>query len=214
VTDIITRGVEDLDGDPARGLGIVERRSFAPWQLVLVAMAALVLGMIVGYSGKKTAKAASSTGIVDLNNLPSAHTATSLRQPTLGVQSITPRAAPTTSASSATTPTSATHPPSAAAVVLVPATTASGPRDIQSFATAGTWSIGWAFNCVASPAGTAPFTITIVPVDGGTGGVAVNETSRADQGVAHERSTVGRQALHIATDPACRWIITVTGIAG
>ena len=98
-------------------------------------------------------------------------------------------------------------------MVLVNAVTSAGPQDLQQFTSGGEYKVGWAFSCVGAPAGAGTFTITAVDASGATA-VVVNQTSRSGQGVTPEPAAPGPRHLHVATDPACRWRIKVTGIPG
>jgi hypothetical protein len=90
-----------------------------------------------------------------------------------------------------------------------------GPTDLPTFKAGGGWKIGWAYSCVLAPGGTAAFTITVVSDPGAVANptAAVETTGRSGSGVTPQTST-GQQHLKVATDPACKWAIKVTGVAG
>lgn len=197
------------------GLGIREKRSFATWQLVLVAFVALLTGMVIGDTGRKPASGAA--GGTPFITLPSSPTG-ALHQPTMSVQTVTPGSVPpTTAAAPITSGASTTSIVASGApqVELVARTQGSGPSDLPTFKTAGTWTVGWAFSCVGAASGTGPFTITVVSASGASDPApAVSESSRNGQGVTKQPARTGSQHLHIATDPACQWAVKVLGVAG
>ena len=200
-------------------LGIEERRSWATWQVLVTATATFFVGMLIGYLPKKPASdGGGGTGGTSkpFVTLPPASgsprlgggTATATTraglQPgtTVGVTTtVKPSSSPSTSAVVKTGPI----------VVLIPNTTGNGPDQLTEFTTGGAWSIGWAFDCVGAPGGAAPFKISVV----GTSGTlpVVTLDTRQGTGVTPEIST-GSHSLTVTTDPACRWAIKVTGVAG
>lgn len=201
----------DPGWDKPGGLGIKERRSFALWQVVVVGIVCLILGMIIGYSNKKTSSSSASAPQSRLTLPPqSGATETGPTTTLAGASGIS--AATTTTAPGGSSTTVAV---SQVATVLMPATKGQGPMDLPSFGTAGPWSIGWAFDCAESPGGGAAFTITVIPASGPAASTpAVSESGGSNQGVATEPSTTGTQHLRVATGTACLWIVKVTGIAG
>lgn len=196
------------------GLGIEERRTWATWQLVLAAVVAAMVGMMIGYSGKRGSKnAAAGTLHLSVGSIqPRVGTTTTIGGPT-AVGPATTSAAPTTSplTSPSSLPAAATGP----VTVLVPNTIGSGPSDLPVFATAGAWTIGWQFRCVQAPGGSAAFTITVVPEGGSADATpAVSQVSREAKGTSPQPASQGRQHLRVTTDPACEWAVKVTGVAG
>ena len=197
--------------DRPAGLGIHERRSWATWQLAVVAVVAVFVGMIIGYSGKKTGPGGSTGAGIKLNLGPAP---TSPRASTIGGSAgLSPGTQPTEPTTTGPTSTPSTSPASnTPRVVLMAQVTGSGPSQLPAFTTAGPWNIGWAYDCVGAPGGTAAFAIQVLS-DVGTGASAVQESGRSGKGVSPE-NTSGRHRLQITTDPACRWAAKVTGIPG
>jgi hypothetical protein len=168
-------------------------------------MVAVVVGMIVGYSGKKpSASAGGGAGrpIVDLRGLTRSDSPTTTSPPA------------TESTTSSTAAPSTTAPPTGATTkVLQPNTTGAGPKDLPSFTAGASWSIGWHFRCVAAPGGSAAFTVDVIPGPGGAAaGHAVEQAGNEAQGVSPQ-STAGTVHLRVTTDPACQWAVKVTGVA-
>jgi hypothetical protein len=206
-------------------LGIQERRSWATWQLVVAVAVAGVLGMMVGYSGKKpSAEAGTGRPIVSLGGLtattpttvggaaPTAAATTATTPTTVAGAAPTAAATTATTAMTETTVTTAAPAPAAAPTVLMPNTPGTGPSDLPAFTAAGPWNIGWHFRCVNAPAGTGTFTVEVVPDAGAPAAPPVQQTSREGQGITPQ-TAAGRQHLKITTDPACQWAVKVTGIA-
>ena len=215
--------------DAPGGLQIREARSWATWHLAASILAAAIVGMIIGYSGKKPA-AQSAAGqstfqlggpsVTKAPNAGSGATRTQGSIPTDGSTGVAPGlpSSPATSTSSTSTSIAPAAPPTspasnAVAAVLVPKVTGTGPEQLQAFTTGGPWQIGWAFDCVGAPAGSASFAIDVVPKVAGTTTSAVHQTARNGQGVSPE-GTSGQFHLQVTTDPACRWAVKVTGVAG
>jgi hypothetical protein len=204
------RPADEPSWDRPTGLGIEERRTWATWQMAVVAGVALLVGMMVGYSGKKPAKSTSG-GTVSLygpGGSPTTVAGIAAGKPTIDTAV---EATPTTATATPTTVAPAGK-TSGTEVYLVPATRGTGPETLPSFATDGLWHIGWAFDCVNAPGGQASFTINVVPDNGGgAASPAVQQTSRNGQSVTPMNST-GSRHLQILTDPACRWVVDVTGV--
>jgi len=208
--------------DRPGGLDIKETRSWATWQLATAALIAAVVGMLIGYSGKKPSLQASasapkiSLGGPSVSISPGASAtatsapASSTTAPTATTASATATTVATTPAGSGSTTVAANQPQ----VVLEPQTNGAGPDQLPTFSTAGPWNIGWAFSCVAAPGGSAAFTVQVVSEPAATTPVtAVTQTSRLSSGVTRETGG-GKFHLQITTDPACRWAVKVTGVAG
>ena len=198
-----------LAPDDDTPLDIAEARSWATWQLAATALVAAIVGMMVGYSGKKPGASGPTAGIVSLgpSSSPTAGKAPILA-PTTAVPTTHP---PTTvAASTGVTPTTAAG---ATATVLVPNTIGKGTSELPSFIVAGPWSIGWHFRCVQAPDGEAAFNVSVIPDGGGPATPAVDQTSRDAQGVTPQTAS-GKFHLRVTTDPACQWAVKVTGVAG
>ena len=198
--------------DAPGGLAIRETRSWATWQLLVGFAAALVLGMIIGYSGKKSStQAASSTPGHTTINLGGPSVTTAAKGAT-GSARLLPGTTTTVRSATSTTPPSTT-PVNAPQVVLMERTAGAGPDQLPSFTTGGTWNTGWAFSCVGAPGGSAAFTVLAVPEGAGAGApiTVVSQTSRAGSGVSPETAS-GRFHLQITTDPGCQWAAKVTGV--
>jgi hypothetical protein len=200
--------------DRPGGLSIQERRSWATWQLATAALIFLIIGMIIGYSGKKPAKAAAagaSSGVSldgpsgSASTVPTAKTSPSLSP---GAQSVATSVNTTTTVVSASGSTA--NACSAPKTLLMPNTPGTGPGALASFATTGNWCIGWHFRCVLAPGGSGSFSINVVPASGASSTPTVQEAGRDVSGETPE-SPAGTVHLSVATDPACQWAIKVSG---
>lgn len=189
------------------GLPIEERRSFSLWQVLVIAVVTLVIGMIIGYSGKKTsASSAGGAGTHSVFTLPPENATQG--GSTTTVAGVAPGAP---AASSSTTVAAST---SRVATVLMPATKGKGTGDLPSFTTGGTYSFGWVFDCAENAGATGTFAVTVVPASGTAGPPAVTESGQSNQGVSNQPAVNGTEHLHVDAGPGCIWLIKVTGIAG
>jgi hypothetical protein len=199
----------DPSWDRPGGLGIKEQRAWATWQLAVTGLIFLLVGMIIGYSGKKPGKAPSSTA-ARVSLVPAGGTSTP-RTSTTVANSIEPGPAATTATTAApsvaTSSNSATLCNAPKATVL-PNTPGSGPSDLPTFDAPSAWCIGWIFDCSASPGGAAPFMLSVVSTAGAATN-AVTEDSRQGNGIVPETGS-GTQHLRVTADPGCKWAIKVT----
>ena len=191
-------------------LDIAEARSWATWQLATTALAAAIVGMMIGYSGKKPGASGPTSGIVSLGPLSASPTG---KPPTVAPTTVVLTTHPPTTVPPTTVPSAPTTLSGAVATVLVPNTVGKGTSDLPSFTVGGPWSIGWHFRCVQAPDGSAAFNVSVVPDAGGVASPAVDQTSRDAQGIANQTAP-GKFHLKVTTDPACQWAIKVTGVAG
>jgi hypothetical protein len=106
-------------------------------------------------------------------------------------------------AASSTPAAAAAH--KAAAPHVIAKFTGSGIENTAKFATPGTWTLKWAYNCT-STGSTGNF---IVSEDGGLGGVNVNELGVRGHGTTHGYSDAGRHYLEV--DSECAWKVRVFG---
>jgi hypothetical protein len=171
------------------GLAIQERRSFATWQVVVAAFAAWIIGMMVGYSFKKSVSQQTTRhGIISLPTGSSsgsrAGTVTTAG-PTISVSAVAPATTVPTATTAAASAAAAN--PNAVATVLMAPVNASGPTDLPAFSTAGAWTIGWAFSCVGAPGSQAAFNITVVPASGHRSGVPVGGQGRRHRWLTAQR---------------------------
>jgi hypothetical protein len=212
---VVTAVANEPSWDRPGGLQILQRRSWATWQLAASGLVLLLIGMMIGYSGKRpqmnstTAAGGGGGGLISLGASGAGSSATTALPRTSGAVEVVPTTAP----DATTTPPTTTATASGPIVVLAARTTGTGPTDLAAFTAGGSWTIGWAFTCVGAPGGSATFAISVVSDAGGAAKPAVQQSSRQGQGVTPETS-VGRQHLKITTDPACRWAVKVTGVAG
>jgi hypothetical protein len=189
------------------GPRIEERRSFAPWQLAVACVATLILGMIIGYSGKKPSASSANTSR-PLITLPPA-TRTDVGGTTTTVAGV----APGTPGGNTTTTAAASGSSTQIATVLMQPTKGRGTSDLPTFTTAGTFSFGWAYDCAENAGATGTFAVTVVPATGSAGSPAVTQSGQSNQGVFNAPATTGTEHLHVDAGTGCIWILKVTGIA-
>jgi len=213
--------VQSPVADPAAGrsgdgdLGIQERRSWATWQLAVVALVFTIVGMLIGYSGKRPAKAAASGAPVSLSGLSGASqssgsvrssSSTSTTAGSLEAGPASELVTTTTAALTSSSPTAACTSPS---TILMPNTTGQGPDQLPAFTATGAWCIGWVFDCEGAPGGTASFAIAGTPTSGTTPPPAVQQSGRQVSGNT-PGGTAGSFHLTVTTDPGCRWAAKVS----
>jgi hypothetical protein len=229
------------DGTPAPGeLKIVGRRTWKTWQLVVAVFLAAGLGMWfngnAGTASGINSSSGSTTGGGYKLPPPSGSTATTLPASGGSPRGAAGSATTTTAAggSTATTAgggsTSTTAAGGAAATgsstttstvvagpatVLVPSTQQSGSWTSPAFTiAAGTWNIGWAFQCVPVPSATPTFQIFVVNSGASPGATpAVTSAAASGQSVTPQ-TTTGSQQLIVQTSASCRWAVKVTGFSG
>jgi hypothetical protein len=177
--------------------------------LAAAGFAFLLLGMLIGYSGKKPAKVASGGAPRVSLDGPGASSTATTRVPALGIQ---PGAHVTTTTVTQSTAAAASASSACATprTTLMPNTPGRGSGALPSFSTTGSWCIGWHFRCVLNPGGTGPFTISVVTGDATTGTPTLEQSGREAQGLTGETPT-GTLHLVVATDPGCQWAIKVSG---
>ena len=188
---------------------IAEGRSFRTWQVLVMGVGALLLGMAVGYSGKPrvanvtatprffkpangstTGAASNGTGAgTTPPSLPSAAAGTLPRAP----------APPAT-----TLPSRSMSPPQQ--LLLLKGT---GSQQSDRFSVGATgWTIGWAYDC-SLQGGSGSFVIKVLNTDGTPStDASVTESGGGARSVTVEQST-GERYLAVVT--TCRWAIKVTG---
>jgi hypothetical protein len=209
---------------PAPGaLHIKGKLTWKTWQVLLIAMAALLVGLALNY---KTVGATSSSN-KPAYTLPPSGGATTTAPSGGGKASSTTTTSPggstTTTAAGGSTTTTApggstnTSTPSSASGAG-PARVLLGPTQLQgnwtspSFTTtvAG-WNIGWAFRCVPAPASGPSFEVYVTPTGGQvTGTPAISETGPSGQSVTSQ-SSLGAQTLVVQAPATCTWAVKVTG---
>ena len=201
--------MSDPSWDQPGGLGIREQRSWATWQMAVAAGLAVIVGMMIGYSGKKQSSTRSTgSGPVSLSGLGAGVTATTTPS-RVGVQPGTPPTSAPVAPANSIAPSSG----SAAAACnqpkgfLLPNTPGRGPDALPAFTTHGAWCIGWVFDCAGAPSGTATFDILGVTATGTT--PIVQQSDRKAAGVTPQ-GAVGPQQLRVSTDPGCRWAVKVS----
>jgi len=215
-------------------LGIVGRRSWKTWQVLVAVVVAMVLGMAIN---GKTGNASASSGKAAYTLPPPAGSPTTTAPG--GAPPTTTTAAPgangatstttasgangatsTTTASASTSTTTAgastsTTVAAGPATVLIPATQLSGNWTSPTFTiAAGQWNIGWAFQCTPAPAATPTFQIFVVtPGAAPAGTPAVSSSAASGQSVTPQ-SSLGSQQIVVEATAACRWAVKVTGFSG
>jgi len=195
-------------------LGLVGRRSWPTWSLVLLGLVCLVVGMAInGNVGTSSASTAQSGYKLP----PAAGSATTTTTAAGGSTATSTTAAggstatSTTAAGGSTATTVAPGPPT----VLIPATQLSGNWTSSSFTiAAGQWNIGWAFQCTPAPATTPTFEIFVVNAGGTPGPTPAVSSSAASGQSITPQSSLGSQQVIVQTAASCRWAVKVTGFSG
>jgi len=217
----------------ADGPYIEQRRSFQTWQVLIMGIGVLLLGMAVGYSGKpRIANLTAKPRFFDRSSTATS-TAPSTKTRPGATASIPPVAStrlpasapvgrttatttpatttPATTTPATTTPTSSpTTPTSTSAPQQLLLLKGTGSQQSDHFKVSGPgWAIGWAYDC-SLQGGTGSFVIKVVNTDGAatTDGSVVQNGAGA-RSVTVERST-GDHYLDVST--ACRWAVKVTGV--
>jgi hypothetical protein len=214
------------DSMPARGeLGIVEKRTWKTWHLVLGMVFAAGLGLAINYHTVGASQSSSGGAGGGAYKLPTpsgsptttaASGATASTAPTTTATTATGRKKSTTTTSSpGGTTSSTTTTPSAAATpahLLLGPTQSQGNWTSPAFTvTAAGWNIGWAFQCTPAPLSGSSFQVTVVPAGTApTGSPVITETGAAGQAVAPE-TTTGSQMLVVQAPANCAWAVKVTG---
>jgi hypothetical protein len=214
-----------IDDRPEPGqLGIVERRTWKTWQLVIAVIIAALVGMwINGNTGSAGGASTSSSGAYKLPapSGPTATTSPASAKAQSGSTTTTTTAAggsttTTTAAGGSTTTTAAggVTPAAGPATVLVPATQLTGNWTSPPFTIAGgTWNIGWAFQC--TPAAPTPTFEVFVAKTGASPGSSPAVTSGVSQGQSvTPQTTLGSQRIVVHAPAGCRWVVKVTGYSG
>jgi len=212
-----TNGVNDAW--PAPGdYQLKQRRSWKTWQLALVALVFLLVGLAWNYKTVGTSSTASTAPAYHLPPQGASGSTTTTSPSFVGSSSTTTTAASgstTTTTVAAGGATSTTAPPSAAAGparVLMGPTQNTGNWTSPAFTTtAAGWNIGWAFRCTPAPASGPSFAVFVTPVGGTPSGTpAVSETGPSGQSVTTQ-STTGAQTLVVQAPAGCEWVVKVTG---
>ena len=225
------------DDTPQPGeLKIKQRRSWKTWQLLAVALVAVIFGMwINGDTGGTPSATGTSSGSSKLPP-PSAASAPA---PAGGSTATTTTAAAggsttttaaggsttTTAAGGSTTTTAAGGSTTTTAAASGSSTATAGPARVlltspqlkgnwtsTSFTTtAAPWNIGWAFSCAPAPVAGPSFQVFVTPVGSPpTGTPAISETGPSGQSVTAQ-SSLGAQTLVVQSTATCTWIVKVTG---
>jgi hypothetical protein len=235
-----TDGAEPLlassDDTPRPGdLKIKERRSWKTWQLLAVALVAVILGMwINGDTGGTPSATGTSSGSGKLPPPSSASapatagTSTATTTTAAGGSTTTTAAGgstTTTAAGGSTTTTVAGGDTTTTTAASGSSTAAAGPARVlltspqlkgnwtsTSFTTtAAPWNIGWAFRCAPAPVAGPSFQVFVTPVGSPpTGTPAISETGPSGQSVTAQ-SSLGAQTLVVQSTATCTWIVKVTG---
>jgi hypothetical protein len=192
-----------VEPSPWRALREVQWRSFRwqTWQLAVVCLVALVIGMMVGYASLSSSSSSSS---------PSTAGGTAQRAstaPTTAPQATPTSAVPTTAVTATTTPGAA---PAASAghAILLDLKRETGPVTTQHFTVTGArWTLGWAYDCTAS-GGSGSFKVSIHNADGSpsTDGGVDQQGAKGSSVAAYTSS--GERFLVV--DTACLWAVKVT----
>lgn len=200
-------------GAPAPGsLGIRERRSWATWQLVSVAIVAFLGGMLIEFLAAGSGALAGGKANAKSYTPPPPSSSSSIGNTSSGgvtPTSTTPTTAPVSTGQ--TTPTTA--PVTAPAQVLLGPYQSQGNWTSTPFTIAGgTWNIGWAFRCTPAPASGPAFQVFVVPAGASpTGAAAVSQSGVSGQSITPE-TTPGGQQLQVQAPPGCVWVVKVTGV--
>jgi hypothetical protein len=191
-------GASEEDGIPAPGaLHIKGRRSWSTWQLLVVALVAVVVGFWLNGTTQSSSKASSAAPAYKVPASTGSTTTTAAGGATT-----------TTAAGEATTPSATAGP----AGVLLPSTQKQGNWTSPPFTTtvAG-WNIGWAFSCTPAPPSGASFQVFVTPSGGTPSGTpAVSGTGASGQAVTAQ-SSLGAQTLVVQAPASCEWVVKVTG---
>ncbi len=168
------------DGIDPGQLKIKERLSFSTWQVALVAVGTLVIGMLLGScfpTGTSTPKTASGGG--GSRPLPAeSGAAGATGGPGASATTAPPAQTATTAAGSTASSVPTSTPASGPLQVLLGPKQSQGAWTSTPFTVAsGSWNIGWAFRCTPAPASGAAFQVFVVPAGGSPGKTAaVSET--------------------------------------
>ena len=225
---------------PAPGeLKLKQKLAFKPWQVSIVAILALVIGMALNYSGGGSGATPTGSNSGGAYSLPpsggtttttsqsgvttttagsseSSDTTTTTESAGTGgtTTSVATEGATTTPGSSTTSTTSATSGSATTlpSSVLLPATQRSGNWTSPAFTTTQPdWNLGWAFQCVPPPSAGPSIQIFVVPVGASASGTpAVAPTGGSGQSVT-TLSTLGQQELVVEAPANCEWAVKVTG---
>lgn len=222
------------DYQPEKGdLKIKERRAWKTWQLVAAMVVAAVFGM--WFNGNAGSRSGTSSGSGSTYKLPPASSpattvpsgASSGASAASSTTTTAAGGATTTTATGGTTTTTAaggaaggstaTSSTVAAgpATVLIPATQLSGNWTSPAFnIAAGTWNIGWAFQCVPVPSTTPTFQIFVVDNGAAPGSTPAVTSSTGSGNSVTPQTSAGSQQIIVQTSAACRWAVKVTGFSG
>ena len=187
-------------------LGLVGRRAWPTWAMVLLGGVCLILGMAInGNIGTSSA----STGQAGYKLPPASSAAASAGSST--ATTATGGTTATTGAGGTTATTVAPGPPT----VLIPATQMAGNWTSSTFTiAAGQWNIGWAFQCTPAPPTTPTFQIFVVTPGGSPGPTPAVTSSVASGQSVTPQSSLGAQQIVVETAASCQWAVKVTGFSG
>jgi hypothetical protein len=207
---------------PAPGeLGIVEKRTWKTWHLVLGMLFAAGVGLAINYhtvGASQSSNGGSGGGAYKLPTPSGSATTTTASggtdgtSPTITTTPAGPKKSTTASsgggASTTTVPTAAPTP----AHLLLGPTQSRGDWTSPAFTvTAAGWNIGWAFQCTPAPLSGSSFQVTVVPAGAApTGSPVLSESGASGQAVAAQ-TTIGRQVLVVQAPANCAWAVKVTG---
>ena len=221
---------------PAPGeLAIQGRRSWKTWQVSVIVLVALLVGMFINglAGGNNSASSASSTNNQTNYKLPPPASGTTTTAPSAsGATSTTVAGASSTtvtsgadekskssgekSKQSGTTTTTAasgsttTTAPAATGplALLIPVMQSTGNWTSTAFTVTGApWDIGWAFQCVPVPTSGPSFQISVAPAGATTGSTTVvSESGGSGQAVANP-TTTGSQQITVTAQAGCKWAI-------
>jgi hypothetical protein len=227
------------EGAPQAGeLKIKERRSWRTWQLLSVALVAVILGMWI--NGDTGGGSSANGSNPDGGHLPAEGAGTPAASASGGTATTTTNAggssATTTTAAGGTSATTTQAAGGATTTTVAggstTATTAAGaaaggparvlllsPQQKGNWTstafttTTAPWNIGWAFSCAPAPAAGPSFQVFVTPSGSSaspTGTAAISETGASGQSVTPQ-SSLGAQELVVQTTASCTWIVKVTG---
>jgi hypothetical protein len=199
----------DLDGVPAPGaLGLIGRRAFKPWQVFVVAVLAVGIGMLANY---RTVGGAAKSSNKAAYNLPGSSTAGSTTTLASGASTTTTSAvaSPPTAGASTTATTAPVR-------ILLAGHQQNGNWTSSSFTTSSAgWIIGWAFQCTPAPASGPSLQIFVTPVGGtASGSPVITETGASgqeSQANVTTQSAIGTQQLVVEAPANCQWAVKVSG---
>lgn len=196
----------ELDAIPKPGqLGLIGRRAWKTWQVVIVIAVALGLGLWWNY--KPVGSSASPNQRSYVPPPPSGATTTT----TTAASS----ASTTTTSAGGALPNSTTGTTQPAKLLLAGHQQTGNWTSTPFTTTAAGWIIGWAYACNPAPASGPSLQIFVTPVGATASGTpAITETGASGQEGPQNVTTqsgVGAQQLIVEAPPQCEWAVKVTG---